>query len=92
MSTDTAALQERVARATYEVEATRPNWESLPAKSHDYWRGRAAALLPIVLREKAGAWDEAYRLGVQDEIDSQGFDGGFTRPNRINPYTTTTGA
>ena len=86
MTTDTTALQERIARALYEnaeyygPEDAQPSWDLRDNEERGEWMEIAAAVLPIVAVEvrkaKADAWDEGYAWGCFDDTD------GFTR----NPY------
>lgn len=97
-TTGTDALKKRLARALY-VSWWTDHMQD-PSASYDHplnedareaCESAADALLPIVAEEVLAAqektWDRAYWQGVQDEIDSQGFDGGMTGPSRINPYS-----
>ncbi len=94
-TTDTDALTERIRRArSLPAEWARRQDGETTMEQTERWQKRqdeqtAALVAEEVRKAKAEAWDRAYWQGVQDEIDSQGFDGGMTGPNRINPYRET---
>ena len=87
MTTDTTALQERIARAIRLADTgdTLPDgfaarmWDE-GVTNRDKGMRLAAAVLPIIAAEvrkaQADAWDEGYAWGCFDDTD------GFTR----NPY------
>ena len=68
MTTDTTALQERIARALYEnaeyygPAPTQPPWEWRDDEERGEWMEVAAAVLPIIAAEVRAAsemaWDE----------------------------------
>ena len=77
MTTDTTALQERIARALYEnaeyygPEDAQPPWDSRDDEERGEWMKIAAAVLPITAAEvqaaKADAWDECVRAAYAPE-------------------------
>ena len=66
-TTDTAALQERIARALYEnaeyygPEPVQPPWDSRDDEERGEWMEIAAAVLPIIAAEMQAAKAEALR-------------------------------
>ena len=73
-TTDTAALTERLWEAIAEVRDKCPRHPQ-DAETDDL----IAAVLPIIRKAQADAWDEAYAWGCFDDTD------GFTR----NPHRET---
>ena len=65
MTTDTTALQERIARALYEnaeyygPEDAQPPWDSRDGEERGEWMEIAAAVLPLIAAEVQAAKAEA---------------------------------
>ena len=101
-TTDTTALQERIARALAieagEQEDGSPVWgdpEDIAAafeEEVETWERFAAVVLPLVAAEvqaaKAEAWDEGYEAGVLDTY-RLGRDMDLTITPAPNPYRET---
>ena len=90
MTTDTTALQERIAEALAEHWRRKHSTLLTSGPCSGCSRVAAAAVLPIVAVEvrkaKAEAWDEAYGLGVADAHTSVDWTGGEIPPGRVNPH------
>ena len=71
MTTDTTALQERIARALYEnaeyygPAPTQPPWDWRDDEERGEWMEVAAAVLPIIAAEVRAAKAEALREAVE---------------------------
>ena len=77
MTTDTTALQERIARALYEnaeyygPEPVQPPWDSRDDEERGEWMEIAAAVLPIIARVRRDAARDALDgLAEQYEHDA----------------------
>ena len=86
MTTDTTALQERIARAIYrsdedEMDRLSDDFGDLALHWQRMYLMNAAAVLPIIAAEvqaaKAEAWGEGHTEGRADEMH-----GGFPNPYR----------
>ena len=79
MTTDTTALQERIARALYEnaeyygPAPAQPPWDWRDDEERGEWMEIAAAVLPVIAAEvraaKADAWDEGYMEATNGNDD-----------------------
>ena len=73
MTTDTTALQERIARALYEnaeyygPEPTQPPWDWRDDEERGEWMEIAAAVLPIIARVRRDAAQEALNGLIADK-------------------------
>ena len=89
MTTDTTALQERIARALYEnaeyygPAPTQPPWEWRDDEERGEWMEVAAAVLPIIAAEVRAAseraWDEGHN--ARRTVEKGGW--------YLNPYRAT---
>ena len=76
-TTDTAALQERIARALYEnaeyygPEPIQPPWDSRDDEERGEWMEIAATVLPIIARVRRDAAREAME-GLASDFDLMG--------------------
>ena len=99
MTTDTTALQERIARALYEnaeyygPEDVQPAREHRDDEEREEWIEIAAAVLPIVAEEvrkaKAEAWDEGQEAGYRNAEAKRPYDEMWTGEEPIlidNPH------
>ena len=83
MTTDDQKLTELLAQKLHEVDPISghaPRWDRLLKMDREWYRIKAAAVLPILRRAQADAWDE----GAQAQADTYGgqIDTG------PNPYRT----
>ena len=99
MTTDTTALQERIARALYEnaeyygPEPTQPPWDWRDDEERGEWMEIAAAVLQTIETEVQAASEKAWGEGVAAWRDYEsGLDPRLGHPRRdtpLNPYCTT---
>ena len=87
-TTDTAALQERIARALYEnaeyygPEPIQPPWDSRDDEERGEWMEIAAAVLPIIARVRRDAAREALDgLAIDLAVTS-----GYTEAEEVRDY------
>ena len=98
MTTDTTALQERIARVLHEIDPISGHghdWRKLSDAERKFYIRKAAAVLPTIETEvrkgQAEAWDEATRIALnfaylnqEDRITLY-----LRPPHDRNPYRTT---
>ena len=96
MTTDTTALQERIARALYEnaeyygPEGVQPAWEHRDDEERGEWMEIAAAVLPIIARVRRDAWTEGCRAAEQYYRRTVvGIPGLDPIPAPVNPHEET---
>ena len=101
MTTDTTALQERIARALYEnaeyygPAPTQPPWEWRDDEERGEWMEVAAAVLPIIAAEVQAASEKAWEEGWEDRNTPDGYawdgeqDVPLTSSRYDNPYCAT---
>ena len=92
MTTD-ADLTEQLAQKLYEVDPISghdPRWDRLLKTDREWYRIKAAAVLPILRRAQADAWDEGQDAGweeAQDQWATEGMVGDRWKwADTPNPY------
>ena len=94
MTTD-ADLTELLAQKLHEVDPISghaPRWDRLPKMDREWYRIKATAVLPILRRAQADAWDEGQASGwdeAKDQWATEGMVGDrWKRADTPNPYRT----
>ena len=95
MTTD-ADLTEQIAHKLHEVDPISghdPRWDRLLKMDREWYRIKATAVLPILRRAQAEAWDEGQDAGweeAQDQWATEGMVGDrWKRADTANPYRET---
>ena len=95
MTTD-ADLTEQIAQKLHEVDPISghdPRWDRLLKMDREWYRIKATAVLPILRRAQADAWDEGQDAGweeAQDQWATEGMVGDrWKRADTPNPYRET---
>ena len=94
MTTDTTALQERIARVLHEIDPISGHghdWRKLSDAERKFYIRKAAAIFPIIAAEvraaKADAWDEGYG-DCWNYHQSNGLAGTYRNPYRTAEQET----
>ena len=98
MTTDTTALQERIARVLHEIDPISGHghdWRKLSDAERKFYMRKAAAVLPIIAAEVQAASEKAWEEGWEDRNTPDGYawdgeqDVPLTSSRYDNPYCAT---